>query len=470
MVKIKKISSVEWEIPKTGKMLVPVKVFASEKLLEAMKEDDTFRQAMNVATLPGLIYKVILCPDAHMGYGMPIGGVAAFDLDKGVVAPGMIGFDINCGIRLLSTNISKEEFMAQREKILHDIKRTIPSGVGRGGERYSKEILKKVLIDGAKWAVDNGYGIKEDLERTEENGKMDGANPEDVSDRAISRGLPQLGSLGAGNHFVDIVVVDEIYNENVAEIFGLKKGNIGVIIHCGSRGLGHQVASDYLRLTENEYGFKDLPDRELVNAPIKSELGEKYLSAMGCSVNFAFCNRQIIMHKIRKILEKNYPNKKINLVYDVAHNIAKIEEHVIDEKKKEILIVRKGATRSFGQGHKEVPFIYRKIGQPVLIPGSMSTPSFVLVGTNESEKISFSSSAHGAGRAHSRTWAHKTLDIKKVKKILEKKDIILEGDFKGTIEESELSYKDIEEVIETTENTNLSKKVAKLKPLAVMIG
>lgn len=469
-IKLNKISEVEWEIPKEGKMNVPVKVFASEKLLEAMKEDETFKQSINVATLPGLIDNVILCPDAHMGYGMPIGGVAAFDLDKGVIAPGMIGFDINCGIRLLSTNISKEEFMAQREKILHDIKRTIPSGVGRGGEKYSKEILRKVLIDGAKWAVDNNLGIKEDLERTEEKGKMDGANPEDVSDRAVLRGLPQLGSLGAGNHFVDIVVVDEIYDENVAEIFGLKKGNIGVIIHCGSRGLGHQVASDYLRLTENEYGFKDLLDRELVNAPIKSELGKKYLSAMRCSVNFAFCNRQIIMHKIRKILEKNYPNKKINLVYDVAHNIAKIEEHVIEGKKKEILIVRKGATRSFGPGHKEVPLIYRKIGQPVLIPGSMSTSSFVLVGTNESEKISFSSSAHGAGRAHSRTWAHKTLDIEKVKKILEKKDIILEGDFKGTIEESELSYKDIEEVIETTENTNLSKKVAKLKPLAVMIG
>ena len=472
MVKIKKISEYVYEIEKEQGMKVSVKAFASEKLISSMKDDETFKQATNVATLPGLINNVILCPDAHMGYGMPIGGVAAFDLDTGVIAPGMIGFDINCGIRLLTTNISKEEFMGKREKIIHDIKRTIPSGVGRGGKRYSQETIKKVLIEGSKWAVENDLGIKEDLERTEENGKMNGANPEDVSDRAISRGLSQLGSLGAGNHFVDILVIDKIYDTNVAKIFGLKKGNIAIIIHCGSRGLGHQIASDYLRIVEQEYPkkLKELPDKELVNVPIKGKLGKKYYSAMKCAVNFAFCNRQIIMHKIREILGKNYPNKKINLVYDIAHNIAKIEEHVIEGKKKKVLIVRKGATRSFGPGHKEIPVIYRKIGQPVLIPGSMSTPSFVLLGTNESEKNSFSSSAHGAGRAHSRSWAHKVLDIKEAKKILERKDVILDGGFKGTIEESELSYKNIEEVIDVTEKTGLSKKVVRLKPVAVMIG
>jgi len=471
-VEIKKISSVEWEIPKTGKMNVLGRIFASEKLMEDMKQDDTFKQAMNVATLPGLIDCVVLCPDAHMGYGMPIGGVAAFDLDKGVIAPGMIGFDINCGIRLLSTNISKEEFIDKRDEIIHDIKRTIPSGVGRGGERYSKETIKKVLIEGSKWAVENHFGTKEDLERTEENGRMNGANPKYVSDRAILRGVPQLGSLGAGNHFVDILVVDEIYDNDAAKVFGLQKGNIVIIIHCGSRGLGHQIASDYLRLVEQEYqgNLSELPDRELVNVPINSKLGKEYYSAMKCAVNFAFCNRQIIMHKIREILKRNYPNKKINLVYDIAHNIAKIEEHVIKDKKKKILIVRKGATRSFGPGREEIPEIYRNIGQPVLIPGSMSTPSFVLIGTKEAEQISFSSSSHGAGRAHSRSWAHKTLDIKKAKEILEKKDIILEGGFKGTIEESELSYKDIEEVIDVTEKSGLSKKVAKLRPVAVMIG
>ncbi len=469
-MQIKKISEYQWEIPRQGKMNVPIKIFASEKLLEAMKGDDTFKQAMNVATLPGLINNVILCPDAHMGYGMPIGGVAAFDLKEGIISPGMVGFDLNCGVRLLATDIPIEKFMAKRKEIIHDIRRTIPSGVGRGGEKYSREIIKKVLIDGAKWAVDNGYGTKEDLEKTEENGRMSGANPEDVSERAISRGLPQLGTLGAGNHFIDIQIVEEIYDKDTAKIFRLKKGNIVIIIHCGSRGLGHQVASDYIKAMEDKYGFKDLPDRELSHAPINSELGKKYLSAMRCSVNFAFCNRQMIMHKVRKILERNYPDKKTNLVYDVAHNIAKIEEYITENKKKKVLIVRKGATRSFGPGNKEVPLIYRNIGQPVLIPGSMSTPSFVLVGKKDAEKISFSSSAHGAGRAHSRSWAYKSLNIKKVKDILEKKDIILEGSFKGTMEESELSYKNIEEVIEVTEKANLSTKIAKLKPIAVMIG
>ena len=470
MTNLKKISPYEWQIPKTGKMKVPIVIYASEKILEKMKEDETFNQAINVATLPGLINNIVLCPDAHMGYGMPIGGVAAFDLDKGVISPGMIGFDINCGVRLLATDISIEEFMAKRKQIIHDITRTIPSGVGRGGDKYSKEIIKEVLLNGAQWAVDNGFGTKEDLERTEENGKMHGANPADVSERAISRGLPQLGTLGAGNHFIDIVVIDEIYDEEIAKVFSLEKGKIGIMIHCGSRGLGHQVASDYLRKVEEEYGIKNIPDRELVNAPINSELGKKYLSAMKCAVNFAFCNRQIIMHKIRKILEKNYPNKKTNLVYDIAHNIAKIEEHTINNNKKKVLIIRKGATRSFGPGHKEIPRVYRKIGQPVLIPGSMSTPSFVLVGTKDAGKNSFSSSAHGAGRAHSRTWAHRSLTSEKVKQILKSKDIVLEGSFKGTIEESELSYKNIEEVIESTEKTNLSKKVARLKPIAVMIG
>jgi len=472
MVEIKKLSKYEWEIPKTGKMNVPVRIFASEKLIELIKQDETIKQAVNVVSLPGLIDKMVLCPDSHMGYGMPIGGVVAFDLKQGVISPGMVGFDINCGIRLLATEITQKEFMKKRKEILHDIKRTIPSGVGRGGKKYDKETIKQVLVDGSKWAVDNGFGTKEDLERTEENGKMQGANPEHVSERAILRGLPQLGTLGAGNHFIDVVVVEEVYDEEIGKIFGLKKGNIAVMIHCGSRGLGHQVASDYLRETEEKYSGKlnELPDRELVNVPIGSEVGKKYISAMKCAVNFAFCNRQMIMHEIRGILKRNFPKKKTSLVYDIAHNIAKEEEHFINNEKKKILVVRKGATRAFGPGHKEVPVVYRKVGQPVLIPGSMSTPSFVLVGTKESEENSFSSSAHGAGRAHSRSWTHKTLNAEQVKKTLEEKDIILEGGFKGTIEESELAYKDIEEVIDSTEKAGLSKKVAKLKPVAVMIG
>jgi len=430
--------------------------------MKSIKQDETLKQAMNVASLPGLIDNVILCPDAHQGYGMPIGGIAAFSLDSAVIAPGMIGFDINCGVRLLSTDITAKEFARNRKKIIHNIKKTIPSGIGQGGEKYSQEIIKQVLVKGAEWAVENSLGVKEDLIRCEENGKIKGANPDDVSQRAIARGTPQLGTLGAGNHFIDILIIDDIFQPEIAKIFNLKKGNIAILIHCGSRGLGHQIASDYLKKIDEEYGSANLPDRELVNAPINSKLGQSYLSAMRCAVNFAFCNRQIIMHKIREIFEREYLNKKVNLVYDIAHNIAKIES-----KK---LIVRKGATRAFGPGNKEIPLIYRKSGQPVLIPGSMSTCSFVLVGTKEAEKISFASSAHGAGRAHSRSWAHKELTSEDVKKILAKKDIILEGSFKGTLEESELAYKDIEEVINVTEKSGLSKKVASLKPIAVVIG
>ena len=467
---LKKISEYEWEIPKHEAMKVPVKIFATKKLLEKMKEDDTLKQASNMAKLPGVIKNIIVLPDGHQGYGANIGSTAAFDLEKGVISPGATGFDINCGVRLLTTNISIKEFIKKRKEILHDIKRTIPSGVGRGGKRYSKEIIKEVIVKGSEWALKNGFATKEDLKHTEENGKMEGVNLKDVSERAIARGLPQLGTLGAGNHFIDLQVVEEIYDKEVAKAFGLKKGTLCIMIHCGSRGLGHQVASDYIKLIEEEYGPEKFPDRELGYAQIKSELGKKYFSAMKGAVNFAFCNRQIIMHKIKELLMKYYPNSKVNLMYDVTHNISKVEKHIVEGSKKDLLIIRKGATRSFGPGRKEIPLVYRRIGQPVIIPGSMSTPSFVLVGTKKAEELSFGSSAHGAGRSHSRSWAHKTLNIEQLKRILAEKDIILEGSFKATIEESELSYKDVEEVIDATVNAGLGKKVAKLKPLAVMIG
>jgi len=412
----------------------------------------------------------VVAPDAHEGYGACIGGVSAFDLAKGVISPGEIGYDINCGVRVLATNVSVEDFMKKRKKILHDIKRTIPSGVGRGGERHSVDVIKEVLVKGCEWAYENKLATKDDLDRTEDGGKMEGVSVEDVSEKALTRGLPQLGSLGAGNHFIDVLVVEEIFDDDVAKVFGLVKGNICVMIHCGSRGLGHQVASDYLKSIEEEYGFEGLPDRQLVNAPINSELGKKYYSAMSAASNFAFCNRQIIMHKVRELLKKYYPDLKSNLVYDVAHNIAKIEKHKVEGKEKDLLIVRKGATRSLGPGRAEVPKIYKKVGQPVIIPGSMSTSSFILVGTKEAEENSFGSSAHGAGRAHSRVWAHKSLNMKQLKDILEKKDIILEGSAKASIEESELSYKDVEEVIDVTEKAGLGKKVVRLRPIAVVIG
>lgn len=470
-MEIKKISDSVWEIPKEGSMLVPGKVYASEKLIKQILEEEmTLKQISNVAKLPGIIKASHAMPDCHMGYGMPIGGVAAFDLEKGVISPGAIGFDINCGVRLLATDITLENFMKKREEVLHDLTRTIPSGVGRGGKvSIGFKQLDEVMKKGVQWAIENKYGIEEDKEFCEEQGQMEGANPETVSERAKKRGIGQLGTLGAGNHFVDVQVVDKIFNKEVAKVFGIEKGKIVFMIHCGSRGLGHQIASDYVKACENEYGIKNLPDRELAHAPIKSKLGQDYLSAMKCAVNFAFCNRQIIMDKIRNLLKRYFPENNSKLIYDVAHNIAKFEPLELGKEEK-IMVIRKGATRAFGPERENLPKDYKKVGQPVLIPGSMSTHSFVLVGKRGNEKISFSSSAHGAGRAHSRLWAHRTLTHEKVKKILEEKDIILKGSNKGTLEESELSYKDVEEVIDATEKAGLSERVASLKPIAVMIG
>jgi len=470
-IKLKKISDVEYEIPKSKGMNVPCKVFASEKLLKDMKKDITLQQIKNVAMLPGIVKNAIVLSDGHQGYGFPIGGVAAFDLDKGIVSPGGVGYDINCGVRLVSTNLNVKEFLPKRKEVLHSIYRSVPSGIGRGGERHSREEIIDVLKKGSDWALEKGMATKEDLERTEENGKMRGADPKAVSQRAIGRGLPQLGTLGAGNHFLDIQIVDEIYDEEVAKAFGLKKDNIVIMIHCGSRGLGHQVASDYIKAMEDEYGFSKFPDRELVSAPINSELGKKYISAMNCAINFAFCNRQIIMHHVREQLRHYFPKAKVDLVYDVCHNIAKFEEFVVDGKKTKLCVHRKGATRSFGSGRKEIPLVYRKIGQPVLIPGTMGTASYVLVGTKKAEEITFGSTAHGAGRRMSRTAARKEHNYEEIMKELESRDIVLEaGGRKGVLEEFPSSYKDVDEVVEVSDKAGIGKKVARLKPIAVMIG
>ncbi len=471
MPEVKKISEVEWEIPKTGQMNVPGKIFASEKLMENIKQDKTLEQVKNVAMLPGIINASFAMPDAHQGYGFPIGGVAAFPVDKGIVSPGGVGFDINCGVRLLATNIKVSDFMKKRRQVLHDFKRTIPSGVGRGRkEKLSFEELNQVLEKGVEWAVENRFGKKEDLERCEENGKMKG-NPADVSDRAKQRGLSQLGTLGAGNHFLEIQKVEEIYDEKIAKQFGLNKENITIMIHCGSRGLGHQVASDYIRAMEDKYGIVGLPDRELINAPIKSELGKKYMSAMNCAVNFAFCNRQMIMHDIRGILKRYFPKNKNHLVYDVCHNIAKIEEHLVDNKKIKLCVHRKGATRSFGPGRKEIPEVYRKIGQPVIIPGSMGTASYVLVGTKKAEEVSFGSTAHGAGRVMSRHEALRQFRGEKIKQELAEKDIEIEaGGWKSIAEEAPGVYKDIDEVVRVSHKAGIGNLVVRVKPLAVMKG
>jgi len=470
-IELKKIGDYEWEIPKTGKMLVPGKIFASEKLLKKMKEDMTLEQVKNVAMLPGIIRESIALMDAHSGYGFSIGGVAAFDIDSGVISPGGVGYDINCSVRLLKTNLTLKDIEKKKKEVIDKLFRDVPSGVGKKGRiRLSKEELNEVLVEGAQWAVKKGYGVDDDWKHTEDNGKLEGANPKDVSDRARARGMPQLGSLGAGNHFLEVQVVDEIFDSEIAKIFGLKKGQITIMIHCGSRGLGHQVASDYIRLMEEKYSWPE-QDRELVNAPIKSELGKKYFSAMACAANFAFANKQLITHWVRDTMKKIFPKFKAQVVYDVCHNIAKFETHIVDGKEKEVLVCRKGATRAFGAGRKEIPSDYREIGQPVIIPGSMGTSSYVLVGTKKAEELSWGSTAHGAGRVSSRSAALRNFRGEDIKKQLNEKGIeVISGSWKGLAEEAPQVYKDIDEVVKVSDKIGIGKLVARVKPIAVMKG
>jgi len=470
-VQLTKLNDYEWQIEKEGEMNVPGKIFASEKLIKDIKEDITLEQVKNVACLPGIIKASIAMPDAHQGYGFSIGGVAAFDLDKGIISPGGVGYDINCSVRLLKTNLKLADIEKKKKEIIDKLFGDVPSGVGEKGRiKLTKEELNEVLINGAQWAVGNGYGIEEDWKHTEENGKMNGANPKDVSERAKARGMPQLGSLGAGNHFLEVQVVDEIFDEKIASKLSLKKGQVTIMIHCGSRGLGHQVASDYIQLMEKEYGYPK-QDRELVNAPIKSELGKKYFSAMACAANFAFANKQLITHWIRQTMKSIFPQFEAQVVYDVCHNIAKFENHLINGKEKEVLICRKGATRAFGPGRKELPKDYQEIGQPVIIPGSMGTASYVLIGTKKAEELSFASTAHGAGRVESRSKALRELRGEDVKKQLNEKGIeVRSGSWKGLAEEAPQVYKDIDEVVNVSDKVGLAKLVAKVRPVSVMKG
>ena len=468
-MKLKKISENVYEMPIEGKMLVPGRIYASDKL---SIEESALKQVANVAHLPGILKYSIGLPDMHTGYGFPIGGVAAFDLEEGVISPGGVGYDINCSVRLLRTNLTKKYILKKQKEILEGLDRKIPSGVGRCSKfQATKDEFKKILEGGAKYLVKKGYGVKEDYLHTEEEGCMKGADASKVSDTAIRRGIGQLGTLGAGNHFLEILFVDEIFDDKIAKSFGLKKDQAVIFIHCGSRGLGHQVASDYIRKMESAYGFENLPDRELINAPISSKLGKDYYSAMCAAVNFAFANKQLITHWLREEIKHFFPNIKIGVVYDVCHNIAKFEKHVVDGKTREVCVHRKGATRSFGPGRKEIPEVYRKIGQPVLIPGTMGTASYVLVGTKKSEELTFGSCVHGAGRVMSRSGALKEFRGEDTKKELNKKGIeIKSGSWKSLSEESPGVYKDIEEVVNVVHNLGISKKVARLKPLVVVIG
>jgi tRNA-splicing ligase RtcB len=471
---LKKINDYTWEIPKTGEMKVPTVIYTSSKLLEGVKRDRTLQQARNVACLTGIQKMAYVMPDAHQGYGFPIGGVAAFDLDQGIISPGGVGYDINCGVRLLKTEYTEKDVHEKRKQLLAEIFREVPAGVGKGGiTRLNRNVLLEVCVKGAEWAVENGYGRREDLKRTEENGRMREADPSHLSPRAIERGIPQLGTLGAGNHFLEIQKVSEIFNEDVAGVFGIHSvGQILVMIHCGSRGLGHQVASDFIRLMENKIGSRGLPDRELINAPVRSPLGQQYYKSMSAAVNYAFANRQMIAHWVRNVFKKIMGSAEgMDQVYDVCHNVAKIEKHTIDGRVKDVCVHRKGATRSFGPGREEIPEVYRSVGQPIIIPGSMGTASYILVGTREAEQLSFGSTAHGAGRVMSRHEAIRRFRGEQIKKDLESRGIELQStSWKGVAEEASQAYKDVDEVVKVSHKVGIGKLVAKVIPVGVMKG
>ncbi len=463
-----------WELPATGKMRVPGRIYASRSLAEALDEK-VREQVANVASLPGIALASFAMPDAHWGYGFPIGGVAAFDpKDGGIVSAGGVGFDISCGVRSYTTGLTLETVGGRMEALAHDLYRTVPAGIGsRGALKLKVKELDRVMMGGAKWAVEEGYGPAGELHRVEEHGCIRGADPSAVSPRAKERQLEEVGTLGSGNHYLELQVVDEIFDEAIASDFGLRLGEILVTIHCGSRGLGHQIGTDYLRdLLRVAPQYKiDLPDRELACAPIESPEGEAYLGAMRAAINCALANRQVIGHLVRQVLARRIPEAKPKLLYDVSHNTCKVEEHEVEGRRRRLYVHRKGATRAFGPGHPELPAEFQKSGQPVLIGGTMGTYSFVLAGTKESEKRAFSSSCHGAGRKMSRTQAKKLWKGAALIEELGGRGIIIKSHtHAGAAEEAPGAYKDVEEVARVAEAVGLSKRVARVRPVACVKG
>ena len=477
---IKKINDYEWEIPQSFRkdMRVSVRLFVTRRLLEDALDDQSLEQAINAATLPGVMQPVVVMPDMHQGYGFPIGGVAATRLTDGVVSPGAIGYDINCGVRLLGSQIELEAVEHVLSDLANTLNRHCPSGVGVAGNYHLTEAeLDQVCRLGARWALKKGLATAEDLLRTEEGGSLDGADPAKVSPQAKKRGLNQLGTLGAGNHFIEVDVVDQVYDAQAAQAMGLREGMLALQIHCGSRGFGHQICTDYvqdLQSAVHRYGIK-LPDRELVCAPLDSPEGRDYLAAMRSAANYAFCNRQLLAHAARQAFEGTLAgvvkNWQLSQVYDIAHNMGKIETHVVDGKKVKVCVHRKGATRAFGPGSLELPEVYRSIGQPVLVPGSMGTASWVLVGTAESMTRSWGSSCHGAGRVMSRSQAKREIRGDRLRSELEADGIhIRAGSLPGLAEEAPRAYKDVDEVVETVHAAGIARKVARLQPVIVIKG
>lgn len=474
-MKIERLDKYIWKIPKEGNMKVDAIVFTDAESVNDPQFREAMKQIMNVATLPGIVKYALAMPDIHWGYGFPIGGVAAFDVREGIISPGGVGFDINCGVRLMKTDLTYEDVKDRIKTLVEAIYEFVPAGVGSTGDIVlGKKGLRKVLVEGAEWAVKAGYGLEEDLERIEDGGKIHPADPSHVSEEAFERGSDELGTLGAGNHFVEVQMVQEIYDEELAEFFGLEIGTITVMIHSGSRGFGHQVATDYIRLMRDKLKEhnRNLPDKQLINAPFEHPLGQAYYSAMNCAANYAFANREILGHLVRKAFWKVFgKDTRVDLIYDVAHNIAKVEEYEADGKRRRLVVHRKGATRSLGPGNEKVPSIYREVGQPVIIPGDMGTASYLLVGTKKAEEKTFGSTAHGAGRVLGRSAALKRLDYKEVLNELAEKNIVVMSKSKKTlIEEAPEVYKDVDRVVQIVHEIGISKKVARMIPLGVVKG
>ncbi len=477
----KKIREMEYRIeadPSRG-MKVPVTIYADEKLLQKMLTDRTIQQAVNVSTIPGVLKHVVVLPDGHEGYGFPVGGVAAMDAEEGMISPGGVGYDINCGVRLIKTNLMEKDVRPRLRDLVTELFTSIPSGVGsKGAVRLSSSDLDEVLVKGVQWAVDHGYGSNDDADVCEENGQIKNADPEKISPTARKRGAPQLGSLGSGNHFLEVQRVDQIHDKEAAKKMGIfNEGQITVLIHCGSRGFGHQVCSDYLRVSEQALSkYKiNLVDRELACVPNSSEEGESYRKAMFAALNYAWSNRQMITHWTRKAFERVFKQSEsdldMKLIYDVAHNIAKVEKHKIDGEIRSVVVHRKGATRAFPQGRDEIPRKYRDIGQPVFIPGSMGTGSWILLGKPGSMDLSFGSTAHGAGRMMSRSAARRSFTEDQVQKSLSDKGIFIKAlTREGVVEETPEAYKDVDAVANVSHELGIATKVAKLVPIGVIKG
>lgn len=481
-LRVKKVTDTQFRIdPDAARgMKVPVTIYANEALVSKMVTDRTIDQAANVATLPGVRKHVVVLPDGHEGYGFPVGGVAATDAEEGVISPGGVGYDINCGVRLIRTNLTEGDLRPRLKDVVNELFKSIPSGVGsEGAIKLKKSELDELLVQGVRWAVDRGYGTERDADVCEESGTMKGADPASVSDTARKRGAPQLGSLGSGNHFLEVQKVDKIFDERAAKTMGIdREGQLTILIHCGSRGFGHQICTDYLRVSEaalRKYNIT-LPDRELACVPNNSKEGENYRKAMNSALNFAWANRQMITHWTRKTLEKAFgmseDGLQMDLVYDVAHNIAKVERHRVDgEGTRDVVVHRKGATRAFPAGMEQVPARYRQIGQPVIIPGSMGTASWVLLGGRNSLDLSFGSTAHGAGRTMSRSAAKRSYTPEGVRGGLESRGIYVKAlTREGVVEETPDAYKDVDAVAEVSHSLGIATKVARLVPIGVIKG